>query len=302
MRDAPVIKSEDRYSAGKKVAALGITVNLLLLLFKLAIGFSAKSQAMIADGFNSLGDVFASVVTLLGSAYAAKPKDAEHAWGHGKAEYIASMIIGFSMVAMAIYTIAGSVQALSEQAAMEFSYWLIAVALVTIGVKALLFVYCIRKSKQYDSLLIRANAQDHRNDVFVTAGTLAAILFSLVGVFWLDGAVGIAISCWIAFNGIRIIREASNVLMDANPDKDVLEEYKNEILQVEGIDHIDSVVAKPVGVKYILIVKVSVNRDMNVLESHNIAKQIENVLLGNREEVDDVFVHINPDLPHIGKE
>ena len=68
---------EDRFSAGKKVAALGIAVNILLLIFKLAAGYAAGSQAMIADGFNSLGDVFASAVTMFGSLYAAKPKDAE---------------------------------------------------------------------------------------------------------------------------------------------------------------------------------------------------------------------------------
>ena len=77
---------EDRFSSGKRVAVLGIALNIVLLLLKLTAGYAAGSQAMIADGFNSMGDVFASTVTLLGSIYAAKPKDADHAWGHGKAE------------------------------------------------------------------------------------------------------------------------------------------------------------------------------------------------------------------------
>ena len=74
---------EDRFLSGKKVAILGIATNIILLLLKLTAGYASDSQAMIADGFNSLGDVFASTVTLLGSIYAAKPKDAEHVWGHG---------------------------------------------------------------------------------------------------------------------------------------------------------------------------------------------------------------------------
>ncbi|MDL2237569.1 cation diffusion facilitator family transporter [Christensenellaceae bacterium OttesenSCG-928-K19] len=301
-QNSMALKTEDRFQAAKKVAMLGIAINILLLAFKLVVGYSAGSQAMIADGFNSMGDVFASVVTLLGSAYAAKPSDEDHVWGHGKAEYIASMIIGFSMIAMAVYTALGAAGALAAQERLEFSGWLVAAAIITIAAKLILFVYCRRKGEKFDSLLIHANAQDHRNDIFVTAGTLAAILLSLAGVFWVDGAVGIVISVWIAYNGFRIVKDASNVLMDSNADKDVLEEYKNEILRVDGVDHIDSVVAKPVGAKYILIVKISVNRDLKVLQSHGIAKMVENELLQNRMEIEDVIVHINPDLPHEGRE
>ncbi|HBU11287.1 MAG TPA: cation transporter [Clostridiales bacterium] len=291
-------KREDRFSAGKRIAAAGIAVNIALLVMKLVIGYTAGSRAMIADGFNSMGDVFASVVTLLGSIYAARPKDEGHAFGHGKAEYIASMIIGFSMVAVAVYTAIGSAGALFEGAQPEFSAWLVLVAAMTIGLKTALFFYCRGKAKKYGSLLMRANAQDHRNDIFVTAGTLMAVLAGLYGVLWLDGAVGIGISCWIAVAGCAIIKDAGNVLMDANADSDALEEYKLEIMRVPGIDHIDSVVAKPVGAACILVVKISVSRDMRVMESHAIAKMVENELLKNRPEVADVIVHINPDLPH----
>lgn len=290
---------EDRFSAGKKVATLGIAVNILLLIFKLTTGYAAGSQAMIADGFNSLGDVFASAVTLFGSLYAAKPKDEDHVWGHGKAEYIASMIIGFSMMAMAIYTISGSVASLADQSALEFSWWLVVVAVVTISAKAGLFAFCIKKSKEYKSVLIKANAQDHRNDVFVTSGTLAAIFLSVIGFHWVDGVIGIAISCWIIYSGFMIIKESAGVLMDTGSDARTLEEYKDEILKIDGVDHIDSVSTKPVGAKIILIAKISVDKDMTVIESHKIAKAIELEMMRDRPEIDDVIVHINPDLPHV---
>ena len=86
--------------------------------------------------------------------------------------------------------------------------------------------------------------------------------------------------------------------MDTGSDAGTLNEYKEEILQIEGIDHIDSVSTKPVGAKIILIVKISVDKDMTVIASHQIAKAIELKMLKNRPEIDDVIVHINPDLPH----
>lgn len=289
---------DDRYSAGRKVAAVGIAANIILLIIKLISGYAAESQAMIADGFNSMGDVFASVVTLMGSFYAAKPKDSDHVWGHGKAEYIACMVIGFAMIAMAVYTISGSVTALMAGERMEFSFWLVAVAVVTIVTKGVLFVYARRKGKQFGSLLIEANAKDHRNDVLVTSGTLVAIVLSLAGQHWADGVVGIVISCWIIYSGYTILRDAAKVLMDANADVDMLDDYKNEILEIPGVDHLDSVVAKPVGANYILIVKISVDREMNVLQSHSIAKRVELHLMEERPEIEDVIVHINPDIPH----
>ncbi len=290
--------AEDRFSSGKKVAMLGIAVNIILLLLKLIFGYAAKSQAMIADGFNSMGDVFASTVTLLGSLYAAKPKDADHVWGHGKAEYIASLIIGFSMVAMALYTVSSSVGSLMQGTSLEFSWWLVGVALTTIVAKGILYTYCIGKSRKYGSILIKANAQDHRNDVFVTSGTLAAIFLSLAGWHWMDGVIGIVISCWIIYSGIMIVVEAGRVLMDEGVDETTLDEYRQEVLKIDGVDHIDSLSTKPIGAKSILVVKISVDKDMTVIKSHEIAKKIELELLGNRPELDDVIVHINPDLPH----
>ena len=184
------------------------------MLIKLWAGYVSSSQAMIADGFNSMGDVFASTVTLFGSLYAAKPKDADHAWGHGKAEYIASLIIGFSMVVMAVYTASGSVESLAKNEILDFSWWLVGVAVVTIFAKACLYAYCIRKSRQYNSILIKANAQDHRNDVFVTSGTLAAIFLSVIGWHFMDGVIGIAISAWIVYSGISIVMAVSYTHLD----------------------------------------------------------------------------------------
>jgi len=292
------MKVADRYSVGRWVAVLGIVANIVLLVIKLIAGYLGQSQAMIADGFNSIGDVFASAVTLMGSIYAAKPKDEEHVFGHGKAEYLASMIIGFSMIAMAVYSALSSATALVEKHEMVFSLLLVIVAVITIMIKTALFAYCACKAKATGGLLISANAQDHRNDVIVSAGTLAAILLSRIGAWWADGTVGLVIAGWIAWTGLGIIKSASNVLMDANAEKKVIDSYTKDVSAVSGIDHVDSIVAKPVGAKYIVIVKVSVDRNMTVECSHEIAYEIKVMMMRKYEEIEDVLVHINPDLPH----
>ncbi|MGI6153909.1 MAG: cation diffusion facilitator family transporter [Christensenellaceae bacterium] len=287
-----------RYTAGKRIALLGIAANIALLVLKLIAGYTAKSQAMVADGFNSLGDVFASVVTLAGSVYAAKPSDQNHVFGHGKAEYIAAMIIGFSMVAMGIYMVTQSASAIMQGEAPVFSWWLVFVAGLTIGVKLVLFIIAWISAKKHNSMLIRANALDHRNDVFVSAGTLAAVLLSAWGATLADGLLGVVISVWIVYTGISILRDASRPLMDENMPPVEIAGIRGDIEQVPGVDHVDSVVAKPVGAQYILVAKVSVDHHMSVEDSHEIAKQIENRVKQTNPDIEDVLVHINPDFPH----
>jgi cation diffusion facilitator family transporter len=208
------------------------------------------------------------------------------------------MIIGLAMMAMAVYTIITSAYSLFEGAALTFSYQLVSAAVLALCVKACLYGYTTKINRQYNSILIRANAQDHRNDICVATGTLAAVLFSLTGAYWMDGAAGIGISCWIIYTGFGIMKDASKVLMDSNASGDMLRKYEDEINMIDGVDHIDSVVAMPVGATYILIAKVSVDRNLSVMEGHAISKRIEQLLLEKQQEIEDVIVHINPDLPH----
>lgn len=283
----------DRYKLTKSAAVSGIAANIFLLAIKLAAGIVSKSQAMIADGFNSAGDVFASVMTYTGNKIAEKPEDETHPYGHGKAEYIFSMIISFSLLIVAFRIAYGSIGAIIARKTFVFSWWLVSVALLTIAIKLVLFVYTSKMGKKMNNLLLVANSEDHRNDVFVTSSTLLGIVFGFFGIYWLDGLIGFGISLWIAYTGVRIFRSSYRVLMDTNADKALIDDIMKVIESVEGIDHTDDVIAKPTGFRYIIIVKVSVSGAMTVNESHGIAAQLRKSI---RElpHVADVVVHINP--------
>lgn len=283
----------DRFFLTKKIAVLGIAANIILLALKLAIGFISRSQAMIADGFNSAGDVFASVMTYAGNKIASKPEDQTHPYGHGKAEYIFSMIISFSLLLVAYRIFRSSLDAILNRELFLFSWWLVGIAVFTILLKLSLFLYTRSAGRREDNLLIIANSEDHRNDVFVTSSTLLGIILGSRGIYWLDGIVGIGIAVWIAFTGFRIFSSAYHVLMDTNMDTELKKEILQAIESMKGVDHIDDVAAKPIGVRYIVIVKVSVKGDMTVSESHVIAGRIREKIRGFKK-VGDVVVHINP--------
>lgn len=283
----------DRYNSTKKVAILGIVANIFLVTIKIIVGFISRSQAMIADGLNSAGDVFASLITYIGSIISSKPKDNDHHYGHGKAEYVFSMIISFAFLFVAINIFKSSLNSILEKEVASFSWNLILVATITIIIKLVLFVYCNRVGKEQENLLVMANAVDHRNDIFVTSSVLISVILGKMGVYWIDGVIGMGISIWVILSGFKIFLSAYDVLMDKSIDENIEQDLKSKIEEKFNIYHVDSITSKPTGLHYLLIIKVSVNGNMSVFESHEIASDIK-YYLKEYAKIDDVIVHINP--------
>ena len=135
---------EERFKLTKKAGIYGIAGNIFLLIIKALVGFIFKSQAMIADSFNSAGDIFASLMTFIGNKIASAPNDEDHNFGHGKAEYIFSMFIGISMIFVAAKLLYDSVYTLIFGGNLKFSWLLIIVCIITIITKLYIFPKIIR--------------------------------------------------------------------------------------------------------------------------------------------------------------
>lgn len=284
----------DRYNAVKKASILGIVGNIFLLIIKTYIGLITNSQAMIADSVNSAGDIFSSFMTYIGNKIASKPSDESHNLGHGKAEYIFSMLISVSMMVVAIKLFMSALDSLINGAEYEFSWILILVCITTIFMKMCLYLYTNYLSNKYDNLLIKANSKDHINDCFVTAFNLIAALLSLKGIFWFDGVVGLGISIWIFITGTKLFLESYDVLMD----KAISEEDKQKVLEiikkhpeVKKIQHFNST---PVGYKYQISFTIYVDGNLSTFESHEIANKLEKEIDNKIEEIYLTVIHVNP--------
>lgn len=268
--------------------------NLGLLLLKFLVGFMSKSQALIADAVNSLGDVLSSLLTYAGGKISAVPEDSDHEFGHGKAEFVASFLIGIIMLAMSVDMIYNSIMSIVYKEEFTVSLFAILTPIITVIIKFAMYIYVMRIAKKNNSLIVSANAIDHRNDMLVSTGVLIGIVFGYFGVFIADGIIGTVISCSIAVAGIKIVKEAYEVLIDRCIDVSKTEILKQDIETMENVRHVDSIKSKPTGALHMLIVKISVDPDMTVRDSHKIAGKIRGELT-KRPEIYDVIVHINPD-------
>lgn len=283
----------NRFSSTKTAGIIGLIGNLFLLIIKAIIGFITHSQAMIADSANSASDIFASLMTFIGSKIASKPLDNDHNMGHGKAEYIFSMLISISMIIVAIDLLINSFTSLIIGSTFTFSWGLVIVCIITIIVKALLYFYTKKLSKKSSNLLIISNLKDHRNDCIITTFTLISVLLSLLNIYWVDSIVGIGISFWICITGANIFMQSYNVLMDKSLD----EKDKNTILDIikkyPDIQKVNHFTSSPVGYKYLISITIFVDGNMSTFESHTIADNLEKEL-NKLEFVHLAIIHVNP--------
>ena len=286
---------EERFKVTKKAGIYGMLGNIFLLIIKAIVGFSSKSQAMIADSINSFGDIFASLMTFIGNKIASTPGDKDHNFGHGKAEYIFSLFIAISMIAVSLKTIFDALITLFEGNTITFSWWLIIVCIITILTKFSLFLYTRLMYKKCNNILLEASMQDHRNDCIITTFTLISILLSLKGIYWFDSVVGIGISAWICRTGIKIFMESYNILMDISIDentKDIILDLVHAYKEIKGVNGFSST---PVGYQYIVVLIITVDGNMTTFESHKLADNLEK----NIVELDKVYkaiVHVEPYL------
>ncbi len=288
------MNSERKYKNIKIASILGIVGNLFLLIIKGMIGFISNSQAMIADCFNSAGDIFSSVMTYVGNKIASKPGDDDHNLGHGKAEYIYSMVIGLVMLLTACIILKDSIMVIVNGEKFTFSIWLVVVCIVAILIKLGLFIYTRILSKKYNNLLIKANSKDHLCDVFMTLMNLIACLLSLGGIFIFDGIVGILISIWMMYASYHILYESYNVLMDKAMDDAARKAVFDIIKSHEEIKKVNHFNSTPIGYKYQISVTIFVDGKMSTFESHAIANKLEKEII---EKIDCIYlavIHVNP--------
>lgn len=284
----------DRFKSAKKASALGIIGNIFLLIIKGIIGIITKSQAMIADSLNSAGDIFSSLMTYIGNKIASQPKDEDHNLGHGKAEYIYSLLISIVMILTSVIIIKDGALSLIQNKKYAYSNWLIIVCIITIIIKLSLYIYTYKIGKKYNNLLIKANSKDHINDCILTTCNLISCVLAKQNIFIFDGIVGIIIGLWILITGIKIYKESYDVLMDKAISNETKQEVYKIIKQHKEIKRIQHFNSTPIGYMYQISVTIYVDGNLTTFESHEIADNLEKEITKSIDEIYLAVIHVNP--------
>ncbi|MDE7296149.1 MAG: cation diffusion facilitator family transporter, partial [Clostridia bacterium] len=203
---------------GQIASAVGIALNAALAALKITFGLLFGLVSLLADGVNNLSDCGSGTVSLVSLRISNKPADKEHPYGHQRAEYVASMLIGFFVLLLAVELLRESIEKMIAGALPE-AFWGIYVLLgVSVCVKAFMFFLYRYAAKREGADTLRAAAMDSLCDCIATLAVVAGLLIARFGNVAADGYAGLAVAIFIVWQGVQIVREASSKLLGQAPD------------------------------------------------------------------------------------
>lgn len=270
-----------RDRATKLAGVVCIVLNTLLALAKITVGALFALVSVLADGINNLTDCGSNVVSLVSIKLAERPADKEHPYGHRRAEYIASMIVAFVvlMVALelAIEGVTGIIELIKGNAEpVSFEIWTIVALSASILVKLWMFAFNKILSKRYKSELLRATAIDSISDVCATGAVLIGVIVSHYTGFNIDSILAVAVAVVIAVNGIKIFKDTLKHLLGEGADEQLSREVVSRIKMFDGVLGVHDINIHNYGPNlYYASAHVEVDSAVPVLESHDVIDQIE---------------------------
>ncbi len=288
--------SRRKLESGAHLALLGMGLNAALCAVKIGAGVIGHSYALIADGFESLLDIISSLLLWGGLKYAAKPPDATHPYGHGKAEPMAAILGSVMILGAGAGLAVESIQALSARRTAPAIYTL-PILIAVIIVKELHYRRVRRLARETSSTAIEADALHHRTDSITSAAALVGITIALAGgpgYGKADNWAALFACAIIGYNGLLIFWPSLRDLMDTAPPRNIQEQVRNASLEVNGVAEIEQCRVRKMGIEYYVDLHVKVDGSMSVTEGHGIAHQVKDAVREAVPDVADVLVHIEP--------
>lgn len=218
-----------RARIGKLSGAVGIICNCLLAAGKLIVGHMTSSMSITADGLNNLSDGASSIVTLLGFKLAEKPADRKHPYGHARIEYIAGLTVAVMILFIGLELGKSSVEKLIDPEPIEFSFTAVWVLCASILVKLFMMLFNLKMGRRINSNALLATAADSRNDVMTTSAVLAASIVEHLYDVRIDGVMGIAVSLFILYSGVKLAGETMSPLLGEGANSELQKQITDYI-------------------------------------------------------------------------
>lgn len=272
---------------------LSSTINILLFILKFVMGTALNSISLKADAFNNLMDVITSIMVIVVFAISAKPADAEHPYGHGRAERIFSILIAAIIVFVGMEFFLSSFDRFINPIPIGASIFSIILLSFSILAKEFLATISLNLGKRINSASLKADAWNHRSDAIATTLVVVAFIFFRFGVYRLDGILGMAVSVLIAYTGISIILESSSALMGQATNPDLVKKITSVAGSFDCVKDVHHIHVHDYGDKFEITLHIRLEDTMHLNDVHSHVSEIERAI---REIIPgaEVTVHAEP--------
>jgi cation diffusion facilitator family transporter len=267
--------SMDRKKAGYLEGTVSIIVNIFLFALKYWAGIVSGSIALLADAWHTLSDSISSVVVILGARLAARKPDKDHPFGHGRWELVSSIIIAVFLVLIAFDFITDAISQLKSRESADFGTLALVAVIVSIVVKEGMAQYAFYLGRKSGNSAVRADGWHHRTDALSSLIILIGILFKDL-FWWIDGALGIAVSLMLTYAAYGILKEAVHKILGEEPSEELIDEIRQIISSLFDFDlhphhfHIHNYISSKE-----LTFHIKMDGSLSVDEGHAIADALE---------------------------
>lgn len=288
---------ESRNARLRKAATLILAGNLALVVIKGLGGLLGKSHALMGDAANSLGDVFTSSLLIIGLAWASRPVDHDHHYGHGRIEDLMANLVGVFLTAFGLYLLYRAIGSAWTGIFPRPNTLAAGLAMANSLIKSSMWGFAHSVGKRLRSPAMRAVAADFLSDVLISLALLGGIIGAVIRWPYLDTILSVPVAFMVALSGVRLYRRSVHVLMDGVPPHDLVDRATKLAEQVPGVGRVHAIRGRQSGGEALLDVDIEVDPHLTVDQGHDIAHAVEKAILDAMEEVASVNVHVNP-FPH----
>lgn len=279
-----------------KVLVKSLIVNILLTLTKFVFGIIYKSKVLVADGIHSLSDLATDVVSIYGSKLSLKPADNEHPYGHGKIEYLTSIVIGAVILALALSLLGNSLNAKTT----IISNMVLYVTIFTILAKYLISRYILSKGVKYKSNLLIASGKESRSDVISSAIVIVTYFLSKLSsyskIFLYSDTIGtFIIGLIILKTAYRILKEnIVSILGEIEQDEEYLDKIREIILENSEVVNIEELNIIKYGHYYQANITINMDSDVTLEDACLVSDRIKKKLINKKTRISYAKISINP--------
>lgn len=270
--------------------------NALLAVIKALTGYFGHSYALIADAIESATDFFSSMLVWMGLKYASRPADANHPYGHGKAEPLVTFLVVGFLIASAIAIAYQSILNIQTPHQGPEPFTLIVLGAIILW-KEISYRLVIRKSHETKSTVLKADAWHHRSDALTSVAAFIGITVAVVmgeGYEAADDWAALLASGFILYNCYLIFRPALGEIMDEHLYDDLIRDIREISLQIEGVTATEKCQVRKMGMRFFIDLHIEVNGDISVRHGHDIAHALKDRLMADIPEIADVLIHVEP--------
>ena len=294
----PVADSHHGMAEGIRVTWIGSAVNLLLMAFKLAAGFAANSQALIADGVHSLSDLFSDFVVILGVKLGRQREDPRHPYGHARIETISGMVVGILLVAVGLGIAYNSIVSIYGHSVSQPGVFAVWAAVISIALKEGMYWWTLIVGRRIRSMALIANAWHHRTDALSSIAVLVGVGAAYYNPDWhlADSIAALVVTFFVLRVGLHLIWSAFRELADTAPDRGVLAEIARTAMRIVGVRQVHDLRARYSGSQIFVELHIVVDPSITVRQGHAIAREVKATLLDEFEDVTRVIIHVDPEL------